>query len=131
MKSLSLFVLPFVYSTEEREILFFEILYCKMSLKWIQIMCMIDSYTKRKIIPLIGKTLEGARNHPVFAEKGHVAPPPPPFPGHNIKQKIPSQTEVYFQSQQQDLRLQGWRVRIKLYLLRALSAPPPHHFHCR
>lgn len=91
---------------------------------------MIDSYTKRKIIPLLGKTLEGERNHPVFAEKGHVALLPL-LSGHNIKQKIPSQTEVYFQSQQQDLRLQGWRARIKLYLLRALSAPPPHHFHCR
>lgn len=32
-------------------------------------MHMIDSYTKRKIIPLLGKTLEGERNHPVFAEK--------------------------------------------------------------
>lgn len=67
MKSLSLFVLPFVYSPEERES--FEILYCKMSWKSIQIMHMIDSYTKRKIIPLLGKTLEGERNHPVFAEK--------------------------------------------------------------
>lgn len=84
---------------------------------------------KRKIIPLLGKTLEGERNHPVFAEKGHVALLQP-LPGHNIKQKISSQPD-HFQRQQQDLMLQGWRPMIKLYLLSALSAPPPHHFHCR